>query len=155
MGASLVAQMVKKKKSACNARDLSSIPGSGRSTGEGNGYPLQYSCLENSMDTAWRATVYGLQRIRHNWVINAHTQTHIYRRTRKCVRLFLETVLNQLQKYNLEQGGRGVGGCGIHLSPWIHQEYTFRHRTACTTPAENGQEYLTGGQEYIEPCKIQ
>ena len=38
------------KESACNAGDPSSIPGSGRSTGEGIGYPLQYSGLENSMD---------------------------------------------------------------------------------------------------------
>ena len=37
------------KESACYARDLSSIPGSGTSPGEGNGKPLQYSCLENSM----------------------------------------------------------------------------------------------------------
>ena len=38
-------------------RDVSSIPGSGRSTGEGNGAPLQYSCLQNPMDSgAWRAT---------------------------------------------------------------------------------------------------
>ena len=38
------------KESACNARDVGSIPVSGRSPGEGNGYPLQYSCLDNSMD---------------------------------------------------------------------------------------------------------
>ena len=38
------------KESACNAGDLSLIPGSGRSTGEGSGYPLQYSAQENSMD---------------------------------------------------------------------------------------------------------
>ena len=38
------------EKSACNAGDVGSIPGLGRSTGEGNGYPLQYSCMENSMD---------------------------------------------------------------------------------------------------------
>ena len=38
------------KESTCNARDLSSIPGLGRCPGEGNGYPLQYSGLENSMD---------------------------------------------------------------------------------------------------------
>ena len=38
------------KESACNAGDPGLIPGSGRSTGEGIGYPLQYSCLENSMD---------------------------------------------------------------------------------------------------------
>ena len=42
------------KKSACNAGDLGSIPGLGRSPGEGNGNPLQYSCLENSTDRgAW------------------------------------------------------------------------------------------------------
>ena len=47
------------KESACKARDPGLIPGSGRSSGEGNGYPLQYSCLENSMDRgAWQATVY-------------------------------------------------------------------------------------------------
>ena len=56
---SLVAQIV--KASACNAGDLGSIPGWGRSSGEGNGNPLQYSCLENSMDGgAWWATVHGV-----------------------------------------------------------------------------------------------
>jgi len=49
------------KESACNAEDPSLILELGRSSGEGNGYPLQYSCLENSMDrAAWQATVYGL-----------------------------------------------------------------------------------------------
>ena len=49
------------KESACNARDQGSIPGLGRSPGEGNGNPLQYSCLENSMDgRAWQATVHGV-----------------------------------------------------------------------------------------------
>ena len=49
------------KESACNARDQSSIPGSGRSPGEGKGYPLQYSCLENSMEKgAWQVTVRGV-----------------------------------------------------------------------------------------------
>ena len=53
---SLVAQMV--KESACNTEDLGLIPGSGSSPGEGNGHPLQYSCLENPMDKAdWRVTV--------------------------------------------------------------------------------------------------
>ena len=47
------------KESACNEGDLSSIPGSGRSPGEENGNPLQYSCLENTMDRgAWQATVH-------------------------------------------------------------------------------------------------
>ena len=49
------------KTSACSAEDPGSIPGSGRSPGEGNGNPLQYSCLENSMDGgAWWATVHGV-----------------------------------------------------------------------------------------------
>ena len=53
------------KASACNAGDLGSIPGSGRSPGEGNGNPLQYSCLENPMDGgAWRATVHGVAKSR-------------------------------------------------------------------------------------------
>ena len=47
------------EESACNTGDPGSIPGSGRSLGEGNGYPLQYSRLENPMDRgAWQATVY-------------------------------------------------------------------------------------------------
>ena len=47
--------------SAGDMRDMSSIPGSGRSPGRGNGNPLQYSCLENPMDRgAWGATVYGV-----------------------------------------------------------------------------------------------
>ena len=49
------------KESACIAGDFGSIPGSGRSLGEGNGNPLQYSCLENPMDReAWWATVHGV-----------------------------------------------------------------------------------------------
>ena len=49
------------KESIYNAEDLDSIPGLGISPGEGNGYPLQYSGLENSMDRgAWQATVRGV-----------------------------------------------------------------------------------------------
>ena len=52
--ASLVAQRL-------NVGDLGSVPGSGRSPGEGNGNPLQYSCLENPMDRgAWWATAHGV-----------------------------------------------------------------------------------------------
>ena len=53
------------KASAYNARDLGSIPGSGRSSGEGNHNPLQYSCLENPMDGgAWWAIVHGVAKSR-------------------------------------------------------------------------------------------
>ena len=49
---------------AGDVRDAGSFPGSGRSPGEGNGNPLQNSCLENPMDRgAWQATVYGVARI--------------------------------------------------------------------------------------------
>ena len=49
------------KESACNVGDPSSNPGLGRSPGEGNGNPLQYSCLENPKDKeAWQATVHGV-----------------------------------------------------------------------------------------------
>ena len=49
------------KESTCNAGDLFSVPGLGRSPGEGYGYPLQFSCLENPMDRgAWWATVHGV-----------------------------------------------------------------------------------------------
>ena len=49
------------KESACNAKDLGSIPGWGRSPREENNNPLQSSCLENSMDRgAWQATVHGV-----------------------------------------------------------------------------------------------
>ena len=58
------------KESACNAGDVSSIPGWGRSPGEGNGNPLLYSCLENSMDRgAWWATVHGVAKSR-TWLSN-------------------------------------------------------------------------------------
>ena len=53
------------KEAACNAGNLGLIPGSGRSPAEGNGNPLQYSCLENSMDReAWQVKVRGVAK---NW----------------------------------------------------------------------------------------
>ena len=55
------------KESACNTGDPVSIPRSERSPVEGSGYPLQYSCLENSMDReAWQATVLGVARVSHD-----------------------------------------------------------------------------------------
>ena len=55
------------KESACSAGDPGLIPGSGKSPGEGNGNPLQYSCLENRMDRgACQATVHGVTRIRQD-----------------------------------------------------------------------------------------
>ena len=59
------------KESACSVGDPASTPGSRRSPGEGNGFPLHYSCLENSMDRgAWQSTVHRVAKVRHNWVTN-------------------------------------------------------------------------------------
>ena len=61
-------------ESTCNVRDLGSIPGSGRSPREGNGYPLQNSCLENPMNRgAGRLQSMGLQRVGHDWETNTFT----------------------------------------------------------------------------------
>ena len=69
---SLVAQIV--KNLSAYAGDRGSIPGSERSPGEGNGNPLQYSCLENSMERgSWRATVHGIAKCWHDWATNSFT----------------------------------------------------------------------------------
>ena len=55
------------QQSACNVGDPGLIPGSGRSPGEGNGNPLQYSCLGNPIDRGpWQATVHGVGGVRHD-----------------------------------------------------------------------------------------
>ena len=60
------------KESTCNVVDLGSIPGLGRSPGEGTSYPLQYSGLKNSTDRrAWQATVHGVEKSR-TWLSNFH-----------------------------------------------------------------------------------
>ena len=68
------------KASACNAGDLGSIPGSGRSPGEGNGNSLQYFCLENPMDGgAWWATVHQVAKSRmrlSNLTFNFYSNKH-------------------------------------------------------------------------------
>ena len=67
------------KESACNAGNLGSIPGSERPPGEGNGYRLQYSCLENSMDRgAWWATVCGVTKSGTGLATNTNQNYYIY-----------------------------------------------------------------------------
>ena len=68
----LVAQMVKNLNA--NGGDANAIPELGSSPAEGNGYPLQHSCLENSMDRrAWKVQSMGSQRVGHNGVTNTFT----------------------------------------------------------------------------------
>ena len=67
------------KVSAYNAGDLGSIPGSGRSSGEGNGNPLQYPCLENPMtEECGRLQSMGSQRVGHDWVTSLSPNSHTY-----------------------------------------------------------------------------
>ena len=71
------------KASACNVGDPGSIPGLGRSPGEGNGNPLQYSCQENPMDReVWRATVHGVAKSQTRLSDFTHTlHTHLVQRS--------------------------------------------------------------------------
>ena len=65
------------KNLPANARDVGSIPGSGRSAGGGNSYPLMYSCLENPMDRgAWWATIHGVKKSRMQ--LSVHTQGNAF-----------------------------------------------------------------------------
>ena len=67
------------KESSCNAGDLGLIPGLGRSPGEGNGTPLQYSGLENSMDRGvWKAIVHGVAK-RQTGLSDFHTHKQSFR----------------------------------------------------------------------------
>ena len=94
------------KASACNAGDLGSIPGLGRSPGEGIGNPLQYSCLENPMDRgAWWATVHGVAKSRTRLSNFTHI-THTTSPT-ESKRLFYTSVSLLLSC---------IQGCHYHLS---------------------------------------
>ena len=69
------------KESYCKAEDQGLIPDLGSSSGEGNGNPPQYSCLENSMDReAWQATVCVAAKSR-TWLCDSHTHTHTHTHT--------------------------------------------------------------------------
>lgn len=61
----------------------------------------------------------------------------------------------KIKKETERQNGRGVGGSGIHISPWMHQEHNFRCRRSHRTSAESGQESPTIRKEYIDPYNIQ
>ena len=86
------------KGSACNAEDLGSIPGSGRSPGEGNGNPLQDSCLENPMDGgAWWATVHGVAK---NWTQLSDFTFTLFFLQFSTILVNKKTMLEQNQSYS-------------------------------------------------------
>ena len=81
------------KESACNAGDPGLIPGSGRSPGEGNVNPLQYSCLENPIKRgAWQATVHGIARVK-TWLRDYTTPPHSMGEVNK-TNTYLNFILN-------------------------------------------------------------
>ena len=61
-----------------------------------------------------------------------------WKRSNKCVSSMYKEE-SKLRRWGQEQDDGGIGGCGEYLSPRIHQEYTFRHRSPCRTPAESRQ----------------
>ena len=76
-----------------DARDVGSIPGSGRSPGGGTGNSLQYSCLENSMDKgAWQATVHEVAKSWSDTAVHmcacAHTHTHTVTKIKRIIRRY-------------------------------------------------------------------
>ena len=91
------------KESACQAGNAGSIPGSGRSPGEGNGSPLHYSCQENPMDSgAWRAAVYGVTKESGmTWRLNSNKMEKTPVNGRIC-----RTVIMGSPRLNLDPGIR-------------------------------------------------
>ena len=86
-----MAQRLKRLPAIRNSGDPGSIPGAGRSPGEGNGNPLQYSCLENPMDRgAWQATVHIVIYTHYNrFLCNINTITPVQTRTKSHVYLLV------------------------------------------------------------------
>ena len=84
------------KESACNVGDPGLIPGLGRCSAEENGYPLQYSCLENAMDRgAWRTTVHGVAKSQTQWS-NQHFHFRLYQRISRQTHIFpMEAISSQ------------------------------------------------------------
>ena len=83
------------KASTSNDRDPGSIPGSGRSSGEGNGNTLQYSCLENFMDGgAWWATVHGVAELdmTERLTLSKRSHSHMLQDVRASKKFFLNWI---------------------------------------------------------------
>ena len=115
------------KASACNAGDPASIPGSGRSPGKGNDNPLQYSCLENSMDWgAWLATVHGVAKNR-TWLSDF---TFTYMKISLGISDFLEEISSLsysivfLYLFALVTEEGFVSPC-YSLELWVHMDISF------------------------------
>ena len=106
------------KESTCKAGDPGSVPGLGKSPGEGNDHLLQYSCLGNPMDRgAWQATVHGVARVRHNLA----TDRPWYKTTEGFYKLF--SGLNYLTKFHTFLFFTGL--MGLIILPF----HSYLHKT--------------------------
>ena len=116
------------KESTCNAGDLASILGWGRSPAGGHGNPLRYSCLENSMDRgAWRATVH---RVANCWTRSSDSAQHmlfmaVSQRPQRCLTLL---VLNEQIVNELINGGPSV------IAPAVWTDSSFKEGEAPGRP---------------------
>ena len=115
------------KESACNAGDLGLIHGLGRYPGEGNGNPLQYSCLENPMDKGtWWATVHGVTKS-WTWLSEFHSLTIIIIKPHFYSNKFQLYILGNLGsvKYSFQRHGvcnwRGVVTAYVYLNAKLHR----------------------------------
>ena len=113
------------KESACNAGDPGSIPGSGRSPGEGSGYPLQHSCLENPADGgAWRAAVHKLKRAEYDRVTHAFIITRATSRvTTPCV---IINATDAAATRSVPAGERLAPGCPWGACSWQRRDTTLQ-----------------------------
>ena len=128
-----------------DARVMNSIPGSGWSPGEGNGSPLQYSCLENSMDRgAWQATVHGVTKSQiwlstHYFLVFIYTSDiymYIYIYMYRCTYIYIRITLlytwntvNQLYINKLF-----YKTCNSHVFNYIFKFHSSCHTTWISSP---------------------
>ena len=130
---SQVAQVVKNSPdNAGDKRDTGSIPGLERSPGEGNGNPLQYSCLENPMDRgAWRATVHGVAK---SWSQLKQLRSSIMPLI--IFNVFLQSnvlEINFLVCYNIISASLYCC-CSVCLTPWDPMDWLQHARLPCPLP---------------------
>ena len=113
------------KEPICQAVDMGSIPGSGRSPGVGNGNPLQDSCLENPRDMgAWWAAVYGItqSRTRLKWLSSSSSSSKMWRRQWHPTLVLLP---------GKSHGWRGLVGCSpwgsseSDMTEWLHSHFSL------------------------------
>ena len=137
------------KASACNAGDLGSIPGSGRSPGEGNGNPLQYPCLESSMDrgAGW-ATDHGVAKSRTQ--LSDFTFLFTFFQTHMSATVTLLCWTKQgLRSLLAQTGGPGEQDCAASIS------WGFLEATACPlllSPTQSSRHEAGIPESFVNAC---